>query len=997
VAYHHAGLIASDRKTVEQAFANGLVRYLCATSTLAMGVNLPSHLVVIKGTSAWRGAGQGLQDIDSGSLLQMIGRAGRPGFDTTGTAVIMTDSASKKRLENLSSGLELVESQLLGKLVETLNTEISQRVINNTEQAIDWLKGTFFYRRVRKNPVLYGMQGKKEQQMDSYLLDRCVNSLRELHELGIIELQDNGSSIIPLKASHVMSSNMVDFAVMKRISELPHDGGGENLIHMLSECEGLHRPVRRSEKKNLNDAHRMIKYKLPGPPSKVRIQTPTEKAFVLLQCSIGQHFIEDYTLRQEMSAMVDYATRMLVATESYSVKHTKHGKLALACLLMRRSLATSLWGTGDGVLNQVKGIGQKTTAKLRMNKINSFADVLSNSSQFIEETSGRSQPFGQELRSAVTRILQNSVTLSAYVESSESSNASANIVCKLERNANVKGVVGVAGSEQKSDESIVKYTLFVYTDRPGGILLFKKDVAGSSEHRLACPAKYGRLYIRLVASLIGLDEKVEICGNDKMMDPTVSRSPFNIKDLKASPNNGQSKSQQTLHSSFKKMVEGNRDVRLKKNFSSRGMSPKKGVASGISNITGQQATTPASIEQSNYVKITPSPKVLVPPVKSRLSAGESTNYSSESPENFRPDPRASTENSRDKKRAKSDRGVATWQHQNREQRVLQQGAFHSPKQNPFSSFQFDPNDCESMLDKRVNETKQDQANSSSLSVIPASVQPQRLNTDNRSRFWTSRKSFRSARKAGVRKGVSPALTRVRNHELLGMKANELQTYSEASQNSSRSGTQPNYHNNRLHAEYGNANGYQSLQPSGVVNSQIPQQNPEGSYRYGITGTVDSLHHRNESTRNIPDERVLNYSGEYSNMDSYQHFENYHQPSPSHCPIASPPFSGNAGNLPCSEQDGQRAINIQIDPRRSGFDTSYEHIEDSMVSPYGQVQDPFHSSPPGYEYDVMTGPQQQVNTHDTRHHPDVLPDQASNPLERQDCHETDYNLLDDAFF
>lgn len=148
---------------------------------------------------------------------------------------------------------------------------------------------------------------------------------------------------------------------------------------------------------------------------------------------------------------------------------------------------------GDGVLNQVKGIGQKTTAKLRMNKINSFADVLSNSSQFIEETSGRSQPFGQELRSAVTRILQNSVTLSAYVESSESSNASANIVCKLERNANVKGVVGVAGSEQKSDESIVKYTLFVYTDRPGGILLFKKDVAGSSEHRLACPAKYGRL------------------------------------------------------------------------------------------------------------------------------------------------------------------------------------------------------------------------------------------------------------------------------------------------------------------------------------------------------------------------------------------------------------------------------------------------------------------------------------------------------------------------
>ena len=87
-----------------------------------------------------------------------------------------------------------------------------------------------------------------------------------------------------------------------------------------------------------------------------------------------------------------------------------------------------------------------------------------------------------------------------------------------------------------------------------------------------------------MASLIGLDEKVEICGNVKMMSPTGSRSPFNTKDLAVSPNNGRSKSQRTLESSFQKMVEGNRDVRLKKNPSSRGMSPKKGVTSGISNI-----------------------------------------------------------------------------------------------------------------------------------------------------------------------------------------------------------------------------------------------------------------------------------------------------------------------------------------------------------------------------------------------------------------------------
>ena len=104
MAFHHAGLDASDRRLVEEAFGSGSISCLCATSTLAMGVNLPSHLVVIKGTSAYRGAGNGHQDIDASSLLQMMGRAGRPGFDKTGVAVIMTDTMSKTRYENVGKG-----------------------------------------------------------------------------------------------------------------------------------------------------------------------------------------------------------------------------------------------------------------------------------------------------------------------------------------------------------------------------------------------------------------------------------------------------------------------------------------------------------------------------------------------------------------------------------------------------------------------------------------------------------------------------------------------------------------------------------------------------------------------------------------------------------------------------------------------------------------------------------------------------------------------------
>ena len=65
VAYHHAGLDMQDRKLVEQQFLDRKIRILCATSTLAVGVNLPAHLVVVKGTMSWRGGGMGYQEIDA--------------------------------------------------------------------------------------------------------------------------------------------------------------------------------------------------------------------------------------------------------------------------------------------------------------------------------------------------------------------------------------------------------------------------------------------------------------------------------------------------------------------------------------------------------------------------------------------------------------------------------------------------------------------------------------------------------------------------------------------------------------------------------------------------------------------------------------------------------------------------------------------------------------------------------------------------------------------
>lgn len=75
VAFHHAGLDGSDRRAVEKAYLEGQISVICCTSTLAVGVNLPCHLVILKGTVSWQD--NTMQECTDLEITQMLGRAGR--------------------------------------------------------------------------------------------------------------------------------------------------------------------------------------------------------------------------------------------------------------------------------------------------------------------------------------------------------------------------------------------------------------------------------------------------------------------------------------------------------------------------------------------------------------------------------------------------------------------------------------------------------------------------------------------------------------------------------------------------------------------------------------------------------------------------------------------------------------------------------------------------------------------------------------------------------
>lgn len=92
IAIHHAGLSRAEREIVEDYFNDeGCVQVIVSTATLAWGVNLPAHTVIIKGTQVYDPEKGNWTELSPQDVLQMIGRAGRVGQGVSiGEGIIVT-------------------------------------------------------------------------------------------------------------------------------------------------------------------------------------------------------------------------------------------------------------------------------------------------------------------------------------------------------------------------------------------------------------------------------------------------------------------------------------------------------------------------------------------------------------------------------------------------------------------------------------------------------------------------------------------------------------------------------------------------------------------------------------------------------------------------------------------------------------------------------------------------------------------------------------------
>lgn len=147
VAFHHAGLRPEHREVVETAFRDRELDLLCATPTLAAGVNIPARRVIVR--DHWRYTDSGRESLSVLEVHQMFGRAGRPGLDPYGEAVLVAeadDEATALRERYIHGVPDAVASKLASQ--DALRTHVLSTIASgfadSRRELLGVLEGTFY-------------------------------------------------------------------------------------------------------------------------------------------------------------------------------------------------------------------------------------------------------------------------------------------------------------------------------------------------------------------------------------------------------------------------------------------------------------------------------------------------------------------------------------------------------------------------------------------------------------------------------------------------------------------------------------------------------------------------------------------------------------------------------------------------------------------------------------------------------------------------------------
>jgi activating signal cointegrator complex subunit 3 len=317
---HHAGMLRSDRTMTEELFEQGLIKVLFCTATLAWGVNLPAHTVIIKGTEMYDPERGGLVDVSVLDIVQIFGRAGRPQYDNSGHAILITSQKSMNNYLSLLSLQTPIESNFIKALADHLNAEIVNGTVNNVREGCSWLTHTFLFVRMCRNPMSYGMNYEErfaDPQLEKKRTELITTAAKVLDHCMMARFDPRSGNLACTDLGRIASHYYIKHSTIEAFNSMLSAHLNEpDALHVLccsSEFDQL--KLRPEELDEIDHLRHEASIEIKGS-----VDETSSKVNVLLQGYLNQSRLTSFTLQSDTNFISQNASRICRALFEIALK-----------------------------------------------------------------------------------------------------------------------------------------------------------------------------------------------------------------------------------------------------------------------------------------------------------------------------------------------------------------------------------------------------------------------------------------------------------------------------------------------------------------------------------------------------------------------------------------------------------------------------------------------------------------------------------------------------
>uniref|UniRef100_A0A3B4YF91 Activating signal cointegrator 1 complex subunit 3 n=1 Tax=Seriola lalandi dorsalis TaxID=1841481 RepID=A0A3B4YF91_SERLL len=301
---HHAGMLRSDRSLMESMFSKGHLKVLVCTATLAWGVNLPAHAVIIKGTQIYDAKRGTLVDLGILDVMQIFGRAGRPQFDKYGEGTIITTHDKLSHYLTLLTQQNPIESQFLDSLADNLNAEM-------------------------------------DPSLELYRKELVVESGRKLDKARMIRFEERTGYFASTDLGRTASHFYIRYNTIETFNELfDSQRTDADILSIVSKAEEFEQLKVRDEELEELDQLLSNCCELPAAGG---VENGYGKVNILLQTYIGRGEVDSFSLISDLSYVAQNAARIIRALFEIALRK-RWPAMTYRLLTLCKVIDKRLWG-----------------------------------------------------------------------------------------------------------------------------------------------------------------------------------------------------------------------------------------------------------------------------------------------------------------------------------------------------------------------------------------------------------------------------------------------------------------------------------------------------------------------------------------------------------------------------------------------------------------------------------------------------------------------------